>query len=77
MNEQIDQLEADHRELLKRYHDYPVLRDAIDSHDESASFDDAWTACPGKCDHLCDFSGGLATVFANTVAVESDFLILK
>jgi hypothetical protein len=76
-NEQIDQLEADHKELLKRYHDDPVLRAAIDSHDENTSFDVAWAACPGQCDHLCAFSGGLATVFANTVAVESDFSILK
>ena len=45
-NEQIDQLQADHRELLNRYHDNPVLRAAIDSHDENWSFDVAWCCLP-------------------------------
>ena len=47
-SEQIDQIEADQRELLKRYHDAPVLRTAIDSHDENTSLDVAWVACPSK-----------------------------
>uniref|UniRef100_M4BKD8 Uncharacterized protein n=1 Tax=Hyaloperonospora arabidopsidis (strain Emoy2) TaxID=559515 RepID=M4BKD8_HYAAE len=47
-SEQIDQIEADQREILKRYHDSPVLRTAIDSHDENTLLDVAWAAGPSK-----------------------------
>uniref|UniRef100_M4BS80 Uncharacterized protein n=1 Tax=Hyaloperonospora arabidopsidis (strain Emoy2) TaxID=559515 RepID=M4BS80_HYAAE len=62
----------DHRELLKRYHDDPVLRAAIDPHDENTSFDVPWPPCPGKCDYFCAFSGDLATILTSTVAEEND-----
>ena len=68
-NKQIDQLKAEHRELLKRYLDDPVMRASNDSHDKNTSFVVAWAACPGKCDQLCAFSSGLATVFANTSVI--------
>ncbi|OQR89695.1 hypothetical protein ACHHYP_06112 [Achlya hypogyna] len=40
--EQIDQLEADHKALLKCYHDDEIMRAAINSHDENTTFDEAW-----------------------------------
>jgi len=41
------------------------------------SFDDAWDYASGWFGHLQLFCGGLATVFANTTLIESDFSILK
>jgi hypothetical protein len=75
--EGIDQIEADHRDLLKLYHSDTIIRNAIDKHDHKTSFNDAWCLAPGRFDHLRSFCGGLATVFANTTSVESDFSILK
>ena len=40
-------------------------------------FNNAWDDLQGQFDHLRAFSGGLATAFANTTSVESDFSILK
>jgi hypothetical protein len=52
------------------------VRKAINEHDVNTLFNDAWD-CVGRFDRLCAFCGGLATVFPNTTAVESDFSILK
>jgi hypothetical protein len=75
--ELIDEIEADHRDLRSRYSSDQVLRAAIDGHDSATSFDSAWDCAPGRFAHLRAFCGGLATVFANTTSVESDFSILK
>ncbi len=40
--ESIDQIEEDHRDLLKFYSSDPILRKTIDGHDNNTSFDDAW-----------------------------------
>jgi hypothetical protein len=73
----INQIEEDHRDLLKFYNSDPILRKTIDEHDNNTSFDDAWDYAPGWFLHLCSFCDGLATVFANTTSVKSDFSILK
>jgi hypothetical protein len=52
------------------------VRKAIDEHDGNTVFNDAWD-CVGRFERLRAFCGGLATVFPNTTAVESDFSILK
>ena len=75
--ELIDQIEEDHRDLLKFYGSDQVLRAAIDQHDINTTFDQAWDCAPGRFAHIRAFCGGLATVFANTTSVESDFSILK
>jgi hypothetical protein len=46
--EAIDQVEADHRQLVQAYATDPVLRSAIDLHDSSTSFDVAWDVAPGR-----------------------------
>jgi hypothetical protein len=74
---QVDQIEADHRDLLTVYNSDPILHIAIDKHDHTTSFYDAWDVAPGRFDCLRSFVCGLATVFANTTSVESDFSILK
>jgi hypothetical protein len=75
--EDVDQTKANHRDLLNLYASDQILRVAIDRHTIEMSFDDAWDCAPGRFGHLRSFCGGLATVFANTMSVESDFSILK
>ncbi|RLO12470.1 hypothetical protein DYB28_000812, partial [Aphanomyces astaci] len=43
----------------------------------TTTFNDAWDVLPRGYNNLHAFSGGLASVVANTTAVESDFSILK
>jgi hypothetical protein len=73
----IEQIEVKHRELLKLYASNIILRGIIDKHNDMTSFNDAWDCVLGQFDHLRSFCGGLATVFANTTSIESDFSILK
>ncbi len=73
----VDQTEADHRNLLNLYASDQILRVAIDRLTIETSFDDAWDCALGRFGHLRSFCGGLATVFANMTSVESDFSILK
>jgi hypothetical protein len=75
--EDVDQTEADHRDLLNLYASDQILHVTIDRHTIETSFDDAWDCAPSQFGHLRLFCGGLATVFANTTLVESDFSILK
>jgi len=73
----VNQTEADHRDLLNLYASYQILRVTINRHTIETSFDDAWDYAPGRFDHLQSFCGGVATVFPNMTSVESDFSILK
>ncbi|CAK9259892.1 unnamed protein product [Sphagnum jensenii] len=73
----IDQIEVDHCALLKVYNTDNVLRVAINNHGIITMFNDAWGCASGRYEHLCSFCGGLATMFANTTSVESNFSILK
>jgi hypothetical protein len=73
----VEQVEAEHRELLQLYNSDTILRDIIDKHDHTTTFNDAWDCAPGWFECLRSFCGGLATVLANTTYVELDFLILK
>jgi len=77
--ESIDQVEEGHCYLLKMNNEDAVLHVALDKHDVQTTFNDAWDAVPqqAQVEHLRAFLGRLATTFANTTAVESDFSILK
>jgi len=41
------------------------------------SFETGWALVEGRFEVLRDFCGGIATVFANTASVESDFSIIN
>ena len=73
----VDNIEEDHRQLCTMYAEDDVLRNAIDQHDIRTFFNDAWDVAPGRFESLRSFCGGLASAFANTTSVESDFSILK
>ncbi|OQR98895.1 hypothetical protein ACHHYP_07627 [Achlya hypogyna] len=69
---------ADQRELYAAYNGGDAfLKAAIDKHDLSTTFDEAWDVTSGRWCRLCSFCCGLATVFPNTTFVESDFWILQ
>lgn len=73
----MEQVEAEHRELLQFYNFDTILHNIIDKHDHTTMFNDAWDYAPGRFERMCSFYGRLATVLANTTFVESDFSILK
>ncbi|CAK9259613.1 unnamed protein product [Sphagnum jensenii] len=75
--ENVEQVEAEHRELLQLYNSDTILRDIIDKHNHTTTFNDAWDCAPGWFERLRSFYSGLATVFAYTTSIESDFSILK
>ena len=75
--ESVDEIEADHRGLLKAYAVDDALRASIDMHTLKTDFNEAWGCVSDRFQRLRYFCGGLATVFANTTSVESDFSILK
>ena len=74
--EEIEDIEGEHRELIEMYENNKAVRDKLDNHNIKTPFNEAWDAVP-KCKQLRAFCGGLASVFPNTTAVESDFSILK
>jgi len=75
--ELIDKLERQHRELRFAYQHDSILQSALNNCDDSTSFETSWSIVKGRdFDVLRDFCGGIATMFANTASVESDFSIL-
>jgi hypothetical protein len=75
-SDEFEEIEADHRDLVKMYRDDENMRNVIDKHDVNMLFNDAWDCVPWF-KRLRAFCGGLATIFPNTTSVESDFSILK
>jgi hypothetical protein len=77
-SEDIAEIENQHRQLCTAYRSEPALKSALDSYGETGtiSFETGWSIVEGRFDILRDFCGGIATVFANTASVESDFSVL-
>src|SRR5436309_6244109 len=75
--ELIDKLERQHRELRFAYQHDSILQSALNNCDDSTSFETSWSIVKERdFDVLRDFCDGIATMFANTASVESDFSIL-
>ncbi|KAE8896928.1 hypothetical protein PF003_g18960 [Phytophthora fragariae] len=79
---QIEAVEREHRELCQANLLDELVCTALDEESYETSFNDAWdsvqkAAAPKTFSHLRQFCCGLATVFANTASVESDFPVLK
>jgi len=74
--DQIAQIERDHRELRETHQRDHLLQSRLKECDHNTTFKAGWAIVDGKFSALRDFCGGIATVFANTVSVESDFSIL-
>jgi hypothetical protein len=75
-SDEFEEIEMDHRDLVKMYRDDENMRNVIDKHDVNTLFNDAWDCVP-RFKRLLAFYGGLATIFPNTTSVENDFSILK
>ena len=69
-------MERDHRELRETHQRDPLLQAHLKQCNHKTTFKAGWTIVDGKFSALRDFCGGIATVFANTASVESDFSIL-
>ena len=74
----VDLIADEHRTLIMHYRHDEVLKQGIDSIHSTASFSEAWGVI-GKdsFQNLTEFWGVIATLFAGTCAVESDFSILR
>ena len=77
--EEIDEVERDHKALFMAYSNNcdSSLKSTMDEHDHKTMFNEAWESMTGRYASLRCFSAGLATSFANTTSVESDFSVLK
>jgi hypothetical protein len=82
--ENIDTSEDDHKELVHASKTDDAIKKIFVGHDEKVFFNDAWDAITSKkadgtirFAKLRQFCGGLATVFPNSCAVESDFSVVK
>jgi hypothetical protein len=74
--DKVAQIERDHRELREEYQQDCLLQSAFKKCDHKTTFKAGWAIIDGKYSALRDFCGGIATAFANTASVESDFSIL-
>ncbi|CAM6007504.1 unnamed protein product [Sphagnum balticum] len=73
----IDKVESEHCELFAVYARKLDVKAALDKHDEKTFFNEAWDCLKGRFMQLRQLCGGLATVFSNTISIESDFSIVK
>jgi hypothetical protein len=74
--DRIAQIEQDHRELREIHQQDHLFQSRLKECDHKTTFKAGWAMVDGKFSALQDFCGGIATVFANTASVESDFSIL-
>jgi hypothetical protein len=75
----IDRIVSQHKDFLEAYHREPRLKLAIDRCSTDSSFEDCWAirGLKGQFPLLCDFCGGISSVFPNTASVEADFSDIK
>jgi hypothetical protein len=75
----VDMIEKEHRALLEMIRSSTTLKAVIEGHTFKTMFNVAWNDLPAQLalHHLRAFCEGLASAFANTTSVESDFSILK
>ena len=57
--EQIDQIERDHKDLLKAFIEESATKALIEKHDVKTMFNDVWNDLPGQFLHLRDFAVAL------------------
>jgi hypothetical protein len=75
--EDVEKIEVQHRELVRRYSNDRHVKTIIDSFKHTTQFNEAWDELGIPFEQLRQFCGGLATAFPNTTSVESDFSVLK
>jgi hypothetical protein len=75
--EEIDEIEAEQRDLIRWYNNDQHIEQIIDSYKHTLSFNEAWDKINVPFNWLRQFYGGLGMAFPNTTSIESDFSILK
>jgi hypothetical protein len=75
--EAIETIERDQRELRDAYSSETSTKNRIDAHTALTNFNEAWDDLDGRFVTLRKHVGGLATTFANSTSVESNFSVLK
>jgi hypothetical protein len=77
--ELVDFIKQEHRVLVEVVRGSTPLKHIVDSHNFQTMFNNTWDALPAQpaLNHLRLFCGGLASAFAKTTCVESDFSISK
>ena len=73
----VDEIETDHRGLLKPYNHEPTTKALIDGHDLKTKFNDAYLSLSKRFMFLRNFSGSHAVSFTSTTSVEIDFSVLR
>lgn len=73
--EDIAEIENEHRHLRNAYQTEPALKSALDMYETAGvtSFETGWALVDGRFEVLRNFCGGIATVFVNTASVEFGF----
>lgn len=74
--DRIAQIERDHRELPLIHQRDHLLQSRLEECDHNTTFKAGWAISDGKISALRDFCRGIATMFANTTSMESDFSAL-
>ena len=69
-------LEMEFKSFLSQANQEQNFREIIESTNNYISFDEAWSTIRGRYPYLCQFIGGLASVFPGTSTVESDFSVI-
>lgn len=69
-------LEEEHVALRDTYVKEEAFRSMLDAIDVNTGFCEAWSLVQNRFPKLCEFAGGLASVYPGTARVESDFSII-
>jgi hypothetical protein len=73
----IDEIENDHRTMMRAYREEPPFKAAVDKcSDARTHFHAGWAHCDNRFPGLQAYCGGLASVFQNTGSVESDVSVI-
>ena len=74
----MEEIETQQKKLYQEYRLDDGVRDILDGHDHTTTFNNSWDALDrASYARVRQFAGGLASVFANSTSVESDISILK
>jgi hypothetical protein len=68
--EEIDEIEAEQHDLIRRYNNDQHIEQIIDSYKHTVSFNEAWDKIGVPFNWLHQFCDELATTFPNTPSVE-------
>ncbi|KAJ2031600.1 hypothetical protein GGI03_006882 [Coemansia sp. RSA 2337] len=67
------QVELAHAEMVAVFEERELVQTVVSLQTDKMPYDKAWEQLGRKYPLLCDFVGGIATIFANSGTVESGF----